>query len=130
MCKNRAEELVTFIQQEAGTLVRSVAYFDEDKRELLYVRGDIEDLYSKNEIQTVFNDLSFDSLGKEHTEQMYVHGELNCIVRHFAEAIELHFPHGEKSGTAIALDPNAIKDLGSIIQCFLSELSEDHSSSV
>lgn len=130
MNKNCAQEIVTFIRHEAGPLVRSVAYFTENRREVLYIRDDVADQYSENEIQDIFNGLSFDSLGKEHTEQMYVHGELNCIVRHFAEAIEIHFPSGEKSGTAVALEPDAINDLGSIIQDCLSKFSDEHPSSV
>lgn len=130
MDKNRVQELATFLKHEVGSLVRSITYFHEDGREVLHIRDDVADQYSENEIQTVFTDLSFDSLGKKHTEQMYVHGKLSCIVRHFAEAIELHFPHGEKSGTAVALDPTAINDLGSIIQDCLSKLYDGHSPSV
>lgn len=126
MSQANAEELVAFVQHRAGELVRSVAYFDEETRTVLYARDDVADEYSSDEVDGIFNDLSFDALGKPHTEQLYPHGELNCIVRCFDDAIELHFPHGEQSGTAVALEPDAITDLEGLINDCLNELYTEY----
>lgn len=126
MSKDSAKELVTFVQHRAGNLVRSVAYFDEDTRAVLYARDDVADQYSDDETDVVFNDLSFDALGKAYTEQLYPHGELNCIVRCFEDGIELHFPHGATSGTAIALEPHAVTDLEGLINDCLNELYTEY----
>ena len=128
--KASAKELVPFVQHRAGDLVRSVVYFDQNARTVLYARDDITDHHSEDEIDVIFNDLSFDALGKTHTEQVYPHGALNCIVRCFDGAIELHFPHGEESGSAIALEPNAVTDLEGLINDCLDVLYTEDASAL
>ncbi|WP_207587129.1 hypothetical protein [Halomontanus rarus] len=122
MSRASAKDLVTFMEDEASEYLRSVAHFDGKDRKVLYLEDDIEDQYSEDELEEVFDSLFFESFDRSHQEHMYPHGQLNCIVRCFDEALELHFPHSDTAGTAVALEPEATSDLEGLVDDCLNEL--------
>lgn len=125
MSKDTAQRLVDILHEWADEYLRSVAYFEKNKRDIIYIREDIKESYTEEDQAEVFNDLSFDALGKERQEDLYTHGDLNCIARWFDDAIELHFPHDKRSGTAVALEPHAVLDLEGLINACLRELRDE-----
>jgi hypothetical protein len=48
--------------------------------------------------------MRLEAIEKSHQEDLYVHGSLNCTIRCFEDAVEMHFVHGERFSTAVALD--------------------------
>ncbi|WP_458206402.1 DUF7522 family protein [Haladaptatus sp. NG-SE-30] len=104
MTVTESEELVTFLREHVGDHLRSVLYYDDDVSDLLYVRDDVADAYNENGRTNVIQDMRLEAIEKAHQEDLYVHGSLNCTIRCFEDAVEMHFVHGERSGTAVALD--------------------------
>lgn len=102
-----SKELVTYLQEHVGDLLRSVLYYDADSCELLYIRDDVADAYDERERADVRRDMRLEAIEKSHQEDLYNHGSLNCTIRCFDDAIEMHFTHGELCGTAVALDGEA-----------------------
>ncbi len=51
--------------------------------------------------------MRLEAIERAHQEDLYIHGSLNCTIRCFEDAIEMHFTHGELCGTAVALDGEA-----------------------
>jgi len=126
MTQRVSEDLVTFLRDRAGDYLRSVVYYDRDSFELLYLRDDVEDEYTGGEIERVVDDLRLESFGAAQQEDLYVHGALGCTVRCFEEGVELHFPHEDFTGTAVALEPGAIADLHSFVGDCLERIPEEH----
>ncbi|MFC4551616.1 MULTISPECIES: DUF7522 family protein [Halorussus] len=104
MSPSRSETLTDFLRNRVGDHLRSVLYYDESGGELLYIRDDVADRYSKTEVADVERDVRLEAVDKPHQEDLYDHGALNATVRCFDDAVEMHFPHDETSGTAVALD--------------------------
>ncbi|AUV84469.1 hypothetical protein C2R22_23265 (plasmid) [Salinigranum rubrum] len=122
MSRASAQELVTFLQHELGPQLRSVAYYEENEREILYARDDVTEQYTDEQIEQIFQDLFFETWGRFQQETLYAHGNLNSIVRCFDDAVEMHFPLGELSGVAVAVDPEAVPELYSITDDCLDQL--------
>ena len=104
MSDDPSEALTDFLQQRVGDHLRSVLYYDSDGGEFLYLRDDVADEYDDAERENVLRDVRLEAVEKPHQEDLYAHGPLNCTVRCFENAVEMHFPLDETSGTAVALD--------------------------
>ena len=104
MAPNPSEALTEFLKGHVGDHLRSVLRYDETGGELLYVRDDVAEQYSRDEMAEVEQDVRLEAFGTSHQEDLYDHGSLNCTVRCFDDAVEMHFPRDETSGTAVALD--------------------------
>lgn len=115
MTPEESDDFVDFMRAEAGEYLRSVIYFDGQEHDLAYVRSDVEGVYTDRERERIVQSLLAESSSRNREEDLYVHGDLNCIVRSFDAAIELHFPEGVYSGTAVALDREAARDLSGLI---------------
>lgn len=99
-----SEALTDFLKDRVGDHLRSVLRYDEDGGEFLYLRDDVADQYSEGEMKQVVRDVRLEAVDKPHQESLYSHGSLNCTVRSFDDAVEMHFLRDEKRGTAVALD--------------------------
>lgn len=119
MTTSDPNDFVAHLQQEAGDYLRSVIYFDGQDHEVAYARENLRDEYTDRDYERIVESPLAESSARNQAEDLYVHGHLNCIVRSFEDAIELHFPKSAYSGTAIALDSRAAQDLGQLIAAIL-----------
>ncbi|WP_137286945.1 hypothetical protein [Halorussus salinisoli] len=104
MSESPSKALTEFLQDRVGDHLRSVIFYDDDGGEVRYVRDDVADQYTDDDIEQVVRDVRLEAVEKPHQENLYEHGPLDCTVRSFDDAVEMHFPHDETSGTAVALD--------------------------
>ena len=104
MSETPSKALTEFLKDCVGDHLRSVIYYDEAGGEVVYVRDDVADQYTDADIEQVVRDVRLEAVEKPHQESLYAHGSMNATVRCFEEAVEMHFPHDEKCGTAVALD--------------------------
>jgi hypothetical protein len=104
MSENRSRALTEFLQEHVGDLLRSVIYYDEDETEVVYVRDDVAEQYSDDDVAEVVQDVRLEAVEKPHQENLYAHGSMKATIRCFEEAVEMHIPHDETTGTAVALD--------------------------
>lgn len=113
--KGRTIELADFLEKRAGAYLRSVIHYDEEDYSIVYSRDDVWENYSENEIESVVTELQMENLETAHQEGLYVHGGLNCSIRCFDNGVEMHFPHSEHAGAAVAMDPQTAEELYSFI---------------
>ncbi|WP_435178668.1 DUF7522 family protein [Halorussus sp. AFM4] len=104
MTETPSEALTEFLRERVGDHLRSVLAYDDEGADLLYVRDDVADQYTDEEMARVADDVRLEAIDKPHQESLYEHGRLDATVRSFEDAVEMHFPHDETSGTAVALD--------------------------
>lgn len=99
--------LARFLDERLGENLRSVVHYEDDGREIIHARDDVFEQYSADEVDHVFQDLGIESLEKPIQEDLYVHGDLNCVIRMFDEAVEMHFILAPGEGIAVAVEPAA-----------------------
>jgi SpoVK/Ycf46/Vps4 family AAA+-type ATPase len=104
MSETPSEALTEFLKDYVGDHLRSVMYYDEAGADIVYVRDDVAEQYTDEDVEEVVHDVRLEAVEKPHQESLYAHGSMNVTVRCFEDAVEMHFPHDEKSGTAVALD--------------------------
>jgi len=104
MSETPSEALTEYLRDRVGEHLRSVLAYDGDGGELLYVRDDVADQYSEAEIANIVREVRLEAIEKPHQEDLYAHGSMNCTVRSFEDAVEIHLPRDETSGTVVAFD--------------------------
>lgn len=108
MPRSTAADLASFLQDRVGDNLRSVAHYDADSYDVVYLRDDVADQYSETDHDRVSREARLESVDREHQEDLYVHGRLECTVRAFENAVEMHFPVDDASGVTVALDAEAL----------------------
>lgn len=108
MSDTPSNTLADFLRDRLGDDLRSVFHYCHDECHIVYVRDDVVEAYAPGEISDVVEDARLEAVDKPRQEDLYVHGGLRCTVRLFEDAVELHFPHDETCGTAVALDRESL----------------------
>lgn len=116
-------ELVSFLQQEAGDLLRGVVRYTGDSEDVLTLREDIQEYRLQSEIDRMLTRLRPESHGAE--ERAFPFGDLYVTVRRFEDAIVLHFPTGSEHGVVIALEPEAGRDLNQFTSRCLAYIRDE-----
>lgn len=123
MAEAGSDEFVEFNLERAGQTVRSVARYDADTTEVLFLRDDVAEHYEPTSIEAVLRDLRQEGEQATRQEHLYAHGELNSIIRCFDGGIEMHFPYGESAGLAVALEPPAAQNLYEFVDDCLDQIA-------
>ena len=100
-------EFIEFLQKTFGESLRSVLYYTQDDYELRYIRDDVAEEYSDEEIATVAKHLQIDAMSRHIAERRYTHDSLRCQIQSFEGGIEMNFIGEENEGVAVGLDPRA-----------------------
>lgn len=124
MSENSAEALTEFLKEQVGGHLRSVIFYDDTGGEVIYVRDDVADEYTDGDVSEVVRDVRLEAVDKPHQESLYVHGPLECTLRLFGDAVELHFPHDRTCGTAVALDSEVFPMHNTFVEQCLDAMGE------
>jgi len=117
-----AEELASFLEQRAGDSLRAVGHYSAEEYGVVYLREDLRQQYTDDEIEGIVEELRWESFGKSNQEGQFHLGELNCSIKAFEEAVVMHFPSDGKHGTLVSLDSEAAQDLLQFIDECLSRI--------
>lgn len=117
-----ADELADRLADRFGEQLRSVGYYDDDGRELAFVREDVEAEYDRGDVDRVFRTVRLEAIDRPNQEELYSHGDLLCTVRCFEEATEFHVVKSETEGAVAAVDAGAIDDLRETAEVCVSTL--------
>ncbi|WP_135826127.1 DUF7522 family protein [Halorussus ruber] len=124
MSENSSEALAEFLKARVGDHLRSVIFYDDEGGEVVYVRDDVADQYTDEDVAEVVRDVRLEAVDKPHQESLYTHGSLECTLRSFGDAVELHFPHDETCGTAVALDSEVFPMHNTFVERCLDAMEE------
>lgn len=122
MSLTAAKSMVEFLRQDAGPYLRSAFHYDAEEYELLYIRDDVDEQYTDEELQRVVDDWRAKKWDGDEYERLLSVGNLHCTVRLFDEAIIFHFAQGPRVGTVVTLDPQAGRDLVEFVTECLRQL--------
>lgn len=115
------DSLVGKLRSEAGPALRSVARYDEDSYEMVYLRENVDAIYSPDELDDIFADLRLEGWGRETLEDLFNAGSLECSVYGFEDAMMFHFVTGDFDGVLVTYDRNAGIDTEAFIRACRSE---------
>ncbi|SEV81654.1 DUF7522 family protein [Natrinema salifodinae] len=111
-----AERVRDQLASRFGDDLRSVGYYDEGDNDHVYIREDIEAEYDAADLENVFREARLEAIDQDHQESLYVHGELQCVLRCFEKAIEVHLIKNQQKGVVAAVETGAIDDLQGTIE--------------
>jgi len=105
--------------------LRLVLRYDGDEHEVVYVRDDVTEMYSPEELEEKVKQLIVEGLGDPPTqEQFRLFGEMTAVVRQFEQAVVLHFPVNEFSGVAVTFDSEVAPSLDTLVDVGTETLDE------
>lgn len=116
------ESLVDALQDEAGDALRSVTYYDEESYEMLFLRDDVDAIYSAEELDEVFDDLRLEGWGRERLEDLFNAGDLECSIYGFEDAMMFHFVTNDFKGVFLTYDRAAAVDVEDFIDACKTHL--------
>ncbi|SDZ76894.1 hypothetical protein SAMN04488065_0167 [Haloplanus vescus] len=122
--QNAAESLVERYQTIAPNGLRMAVWYGGDERELVYTRDDVREMYSPEEFDEKVKQLVVAGLGSGGNDQFRMLGEMDAVVRHFDQAVVVHFPIDEFTGLALTFDGDAVPSIDSLVDIGLDALDD------
>lgn len=113
--KDTAQSLVERYRKLTPDGLRMVVWYGGDEHDIAYVRDDVADMYSPEELEEKVKQLVVEGLSDPPTqEQFRLFGEMNVAIRQFDKAVVLHFPVDEFSGLAATFDRDVAPSLDTL----------------
>lgn len=112
MAVSVASRLQTFFENRTDRALRSIVTYEPDDFRIIYLRDDVADQYTENELEHAIDDSRMESM----TAPIYAntfsagHGALTCMVKCFETVIEMNFVLEDGVGAAVALDEEALAE--------------------
>lgn len=98
------DRLIPALEAETDGALRTVATYSEAGYDLHHLREDVENVYSTEEIDAVYEDLLLDNMNRAYLERLFHAGRLECTVLGFEDAVMLHFSGEVHSGLFVSVD--------------------------
>lgn len=117
--------LLDVAHDHVGDSLRSLTSYTEREYELHYIREDIRDRYTEEEIGRVFDDLVLSGLSRDYLEEIFHAGRIECTIYGFEEAAMFHFVTNETSGVFLSFDRDTEVNLDSFIGDCKEHLARD-----
>lgn len=110
MAQGAVSRLEEFFGERANDNLRSIVHYEREGFDVVYLRDDVDELYSEEEIETAIDDARMESLTAPIYEGTYseAHGDLTCMVKCFKNVIEINFALADGVGVAVGLDAAAM----------------------
>lgn len=110
MAMRLAERLEEFFENQTGEHLRSIIKYEPYDCEITYVRDDVADQYTEDELEKAVDDSRMESIASPIYADMYSedHGNLLCMVKCFEGVVEMNFALADGVGAVVALDTEAM----------------------
>lgn len=110
MSQKMVDRLHSYFEDTAGDDLRSIVRYGPETHEMVYIRPDVETQYTEAEVAETVDESRMESLTAPIYRDAFAtdHGDLHCMVKCFANAIEMNFVLADAIGTAVGLDATAL----------------------
>ncbi|WP_276272612.1 DUF7522 family protein [Haloarcula litorea] len=116
LSEDAAGRLVERLRGLAGDELRGAIRYEETAYDLLYIRDDVAETYSEDEIAAAVDDIALEAMGDpERLSGLYRMGQLEATARWFSEGILVHVPADGTTGVAVSFDHTVSAQLGTIV---------------
>jgi hypothetical protein len=100
----RQKELVDLLREEVGDSLRAVGRYDEEGYDVLFIREDVADEFSQEDIEEIHHDMVLKGLGNQHIESLFNDEALECSIYQFEDSVRLHFVNDDYLGYYVSFD--------------------------
>lgn len=111
-----AGDFVSFMREQAGDSLRLVGLYNHETFNIQYVRPDLDRKFTEQDLREMATELRKESIERYHEEQAFTLGSLDATVRLFENAVIIHYPRGQISGTIVSLEREAGMQLSQFIE--------------
>lgn len=100
------EHIESVIGAQTGDSLRSIIGYTRDTYTIHYIRDDVKRTYDDRNIEQAIDELRLETLEKEYINNLFqeMHGQLDCRIDVFENAVEMNFAAAEGEGLEIAVD--------------------------
>jgi hypothetical protein len=100
------ERIESAVGEQTGDSLRSIVGYTRDSYTIHYVRDDVKQTYDDRNVERAIDELRLETIEKEYINNLFqeMHGELDCRIDVFENAVEMNFAVGEGEGLEIAVD--------------------------
>lgn len=120
--------LVEKYETLAESSLRIILVYDGDEYETQYVRPDVEESYSPEELDEKLKQLVVEGISDPPAQEQFRRfGETESVVRRFENALVLHYPLSEFTGVALTFDRSTVPSMDSLVEIgyeYLSDLDD------
>lgn len=109
-------DLVAALEREVGDGLRVVADYSNEGYDLHYVRDDVRPRVEEMDTDRIHQELVLQGIGREHLEDLFDAGRLQCSVHRFDEMTACHFVRTEKTGGYVSFDSDADVEFNSFVE--------------
>jgi len=121
--EDAARSLLERYRAVAPEGLRLAIRYEGDDHEVMYIRDDVTEMYSPEELEEKVKQLIVEGLSDPPTQEQYrLFGSMDVVVRRFERAIVLHFPVDEFTGLAVTFDRDAASSLDTLAEIGLDAL--------
>lgn len=117
MAVQMASRLETYFEERTNDALRSIIKYDHEGVDIVYLRDDVADQYSEEEILDAVDESRMQSLSAPLHEEAFSenHGDLECMVNVFEHVVEMNFTLDDGVGAAVALDIEALDERSGLV---------------
>lgn len=100
------EQIVALLQDEIGDHLRSIIGYTGESYTVHYLREDVADAYDETDIDRTLEELRLETLEKEYLNSLFqeMHGDFECRIDMFGDAVEMNFVVADGEGLEVAID--------------------------
>lgn len=116
MSARAAQRLSEFLRGQVGDDLRRIVEYDHDGYEVVYRHDDVIDR-DDSAWEEIVQDAQLEAISTDYYGQLFPpdHGELECMVKYFENAVELNFARPNGSGIVISIDAEAMADTHGLV---------------
>lgn len=120
------EELTTLIDPDTTPALRSVVGYTAETYTMHFIRDDVAVQYDDDDIVAAIDELRLETISRNQTNSVFqgIHGELECCVNIFANAVEYHFMLDDGHGVELAFDREWLTAGDSVVEDVIELLAE------
>lgn len=107
--------LVRDVRDHAGESLRVVAKYDGDDVDFHYLRDDVADEYTLEEIDDVREYILLEGIAEPHLESLFHGRELRCRTFAFEDIHVFHFSIDDARGLFVAVDTGGVDDFEAFV---------------
>ncbi len=115
------------LEPEVRSHLRSVVGYTPQSYTIQYIRDDVADHYTTAEIEAVIEELRLKTIEQSHAGDIYgsIHGDVECCITVFEQAIDLNFVLAEGTGVEVAFDRAWADDQLTVVETIQDTLASD-----
>lgn len=117
MAYQMVTRLERFLKERTGEYLRSIVKYENTEFDILYLRGDVADQYTEEEIEAAVSESIMDSIGAPVYEDVFSdeHGDLTCLVQCYENVVEMNFVLESGVGAVVAVDEEVLSNTSGLV---------------